>query len=204
MDAVASLYGRNNLKEVVEHTAQQVFIPMTVGGGVRSLADAEALLNAGADKVAINTAAIANPQLISDIAKRYGSQCAVVSIEAKKTDVDCWEAYSDNGREKTGRDVLSWAKKLEDYGAGEILLTSIDQEGTRRGFDVELIRQVNDVVSLPIIASGGFGEVQHIIDAVNLGGADAIAIADAFHYQRIGVAELKKTIRAAGIAVRSA
>nr|Q9RDX2.1 RecName: Full=Imidazole glycerol phosphate synthase subunit HisF; AltName: Full=IGP synthase cyclase subunit; AltName: Full=IGP synthase subunit HisF; AltName: Full=ImGP synthase subunit HisF; Short=IGPS subunit HisF [Legionella pneumophila]CAB65215.1 HisF protein [Legionella pneumophila] len=160
MDTVASLYGRNNLSEIVKTTAENVFIPITVGGGIRSVDDAEQLLRCGADKVAINTAATKNPTLISDIARRFGSQCVVLSIEAKRTVNGRWEVMTDNGREHTGMDVVDWARNGEKFGAGEILLTSIDQEGTRKGFDLELVKQVSSMVSIPVIASGGMGKLE--------------------------------------------
>ena len=163
MDIVASLYGRNSLTEIVRHAAHDIFVPLTVGGGVRSADDVNALLRVGADKVAVNTAAIARPELITEVARRYGSQCMVLSIEAKRVAPERWEAYTDNGREKTGLDVIDWARKAEKLGAGEIMLTSVDQEGTRKGFDVALVRAVASVVSIPVIASGGMGRIEHLI-----------------------------------------
>ena len=156
MDMVASLYGRNNLHDIVTATAKNVFVPITAGGGVRNVEDAETLLHSGADKVAVNTVATQKPELISDIATRFGSQCMVLSIEAKKQDNGTWEAYVDCGRERSGLDAVQWAKKGSELGAGEILVTSIDQEGTRQGFDTELVRQISDAVNVPVIASGGF------------------------------------------------
>ena len=156
MDIVASLYERNSLTDVIRYTAQNIFIPFTVGGGVRSVEDVESLLRAGADKVAMNTAATRRPELISEAARRFGSQCVVLSIEAKRRSTgDGWEAYTDNGREHTGRDVVEWAQQGAALGAGEVLLTSVDREGTRQGMDAELIAAVSDVVSIPVIASGG-------------------------------------------------
>ncbi|HAU2049736.1 TPA: imidazole glycerol phosphate synthase subunit HisF, partial [Legionella pneumophila] len=166
MDTVASLYGRNNLSEIVKTTAENVFIPITVGGGIRSVDDAKQLLRCGADKVAINTAATKNPTLISDIARRFGSQCVVLSIEAKRTVNGRWEVMTDNGREHTGMDVVDWARNGEEFGAGEILLTSIDQEGTRKGFDLELVKQVSSMVSIPVIASGGMGKLEDLTEVV--------------------------------------
>lgn len=192
MDAVASLYERNNLADIVRHTAQNLFIPLTVGGGVRSLEDAKDLLRAGADKIAINTAAVRNPDLIRDMSRRFGSQCMVLSIEAKKTADLKWEAYTDNGREHTGLDVIEWAMRGEELGAGEILLTSVDQEGTRKGFDLELIREVSSKVSIPVIASGGMGTLSHFADAVQIGQADAVAMADVLHYNRLSVEEIRQ------------
>jgi imidazole glycerol-phosphate synthase subunit HisF len=204
MDVVASLYGRNSLKELVSRTAQDVFIPLTVGGGVRSVEDVRELLRAGADKVAINTAAVRHPKLISEIAEVFGSQCVVLSIEAKKIGVNKWEVFTDNGREKTGLDVMQWVKQASLLGAGEILLTSVDQEGTRKGFDVDLVRAVSDVSSLPLIASGGMGSVEHLVDVCKKGHADAVAIADMFHYSRMVISDLKKELNNFGLTIRNA
>jgi cyclase len=202
MDIVASLYNRNSLSEIVRHTAEHVFIPITVGGGIRSLADTENALRAGADKVAINTAAVARPELLNEVAKRFGSQCMVLSIEAKHRPGGGWEAYTDNGREHTGLDVVQWARRAVDLGAGEILLTSVDREGTRKGFDIELTRAVSDAVSVPVIASGGMGTVAHLIEVVREGHADAVAMADILHYKRSSFADLRSAAQAAAIAVR--
>ncbi|MCP6699712.1 imidazole glycerol phosphate synthase subunit HisF [Pseudomonas donghuensis] len=201
MDCVASLYGRNSLGELIEKTAKNVFIPMTVGGGVRSVEDVAHLLRCGADKVAVNTAAVANPQLISEIARRFGSQCMVLSIEAKRMAPGRWEVFTDNGRESTGRDVVQWAREAAALGAGEILLTSVDQEGTRKGFDLQLIQAVTEAVGIPVIASGGMGSAQHAVDAVR-GGADAVAMADILHYNRASLADIRKDVSAAGVRVR--
>jgi len=202
MDIVASLYGRNNLADIVEKAARDIFVPMTVGGGIRSVDDASRLLRAGADKVAVNTAAVQNSVLISDIAKRFGSQCMVLSIEAKQIEADRWEAYTENGRERTGLDVIEWVKKGVALGAGEILLTSVDREGTKKGFDTRLVRAVTDMVSVPVIASGGMGEPAHLADAVRQGGADAVAMADILHYQRATIEDIRAAAVAAGIDVR--
>ena len=202
MDIVASLYGRNSLADIVEKAARDVFVPMTVGGGIRSVDDATRLLRAGADKVAVNTAAVQNSVLILEIAKRFGSQCMVLSIEAKQIGADRWEAYTDNGRERTGLDVIEWVKKGVALGAGEILLTSVDREGTKKGFDTRLIRAVTDVVSVPVIASGGMGEPAHVADAVRQGGADAVAMADILHYRRASIEDIRAAAVAAGIDVR--
>jgi imidazole glycerol-phosphate synthase subunit HisF len=201
MDCVASLYGRNNLAEIVRHTSEDAFIPMTVGGGVRSVSDVEMLLRVGADKVAVNTAVVGRPQLITEIATRFGSQCMVLSIEAKNQGPGKWEAYVDNGREKTGLDVVEWAMRGEALGAGEILLTSIDREGTRKGFEVDLLAAVSAVVSIPIIASGGMGSVQDLVDVVKLGRADAVAMADILHYNRMTLQEIRQEARINGIEV---
>lgn len=202
MDCVASLYGRNSLGDIVKSAAKDIFVPMTVGGGIRSVEDATHLLRCGADKVAVNTAAIANPQLISDIARRFGSQCMVLSIEAKQIGADRWEAYTDNGREHTGLDVIEWAKRGVALGAGEILLTSVDREGTRKGFEISLVRAVTQEVAVPVIASGGMGKPEDLIDVVQQGGADAVAMADILHYNRATVGDIRRVAQAAGIEVR--
>ena len=202
MDCVASLYGRNSLGDIIQNAAQNVFIPMTVGGGIRSVDDATHLLRCGADKVAVNTAAVANPKLISDIARRFGSQCTVLSIEAKQVD-DHWEVYTDNGRERTGLDVIEWVKRGVELGAGEVLLTSVDREGTRKGFDIPLIRAVTQEVPVPVIASGGLGKPEDIIAAVQKGEADAVAMADILHYQRATMADVRRVAQAAGMDVRN-
>lgn len=202
MDCVASLYGRNNLGDIVQNAAQDVFVPMTVGGGIRSVDDATHLLRCGADKVAVNTAAVANPKLISDIARRFGSQCMVLSIEAKQVG-DHWEVFTDNGRERAGLDVIDWVKRGVALGAGEVLLTSVDREGTRKGFDISLVRAVTQEVAVPVIASGGMGKPEDLIDAVQKGEADAVAMADILHYRRASVGEIRSVAQAAGIEVRS-
>ncbi|MGQ0525777.1 MAG: imidazole glycerol phosphate synthase subunit HisF [Betaproteobacteria bacterium] len=202
MDIVASLYGRNNLTDIVRHAAHDIFVPLTVGGGVRSADDVNALLRVGADKVAINTAAVARPELITEVARRYGSQCMVLSIEAKRVGPERWEAYTDNGREKTGLDVIDWVRRAEKLGAGEIMLTSVDQEGTRKGFDVALVRAVAATVSIPVIASGGMGKIEHLIEVVAEGHADAVAMADVLHYKRLGLQEVRAAALDAGLGVR--
>lgn len=203
MDVVASLYGRNSLGDIVQSAAQDVFVPITVGGGIRSVEDATRLLRCGADKVAVNTAAVANPGLISEIARRFGSQCMVLSVEAKQIGPDRWEAYTDNGRERTGLDVIEWVKRGASLGAGEIFLTSVDKEGTRKGFDTALLRAVTQEVAVPVIASGGMGKPEDVIDAVRQGEADAVAMADILHYQRATVGDIRSVARASGIGVRS-
>ena len=203
MDIVASLYERNNLTDVVRYTARNIFIPFTVGGGIRSLDDVDAILRAGADKVAINTAAVRRPALIGEAARRFGAQCVVLSIEAKRRHdgTTGWEAYTDNGREHTGLDVVEWAKRGASLGAGEILLTSVDREGTRKGMELELIHAVADSVAVPVIASGGAGEPEHLVEAVRHG-ADAVALADMLHYRRHTLPELRDHAAAAGLSVR--
>ncbi len=190
MDIVASLYNRNSLFDIVRSATQSVFVPITIGGGLRSLSDARSALQSGADKIAINTAAVADKQLISEIAGAFGSQCVVVSVEAKRKPSGGWEAFTDNGREHTGLDVVNWVKEVEALGAGEILLTSVDKEGTRKGFDYELISAVANVCAIPIIASGGCGSPDDIVKAVQ-SGADAVAIADILHYNRYNINECK-------------
>ncbi len=201
MDAVASLYGRNSLVEIVRHTARNIFVPLTVGGGVRSVEDAATLLRAGADKVAINTAATIRPDLIHEVSRRFGSQAMVLSIEAKRTGPGQWQAYCDNGREPTGLDVIEWAKRGSVMGAGEIMLTSIDQEGTRKGFDTDLVAAVAAAVSIPVIASGGMGSMEHLRAVANRG-ADAVAMADILHYNRMSVSEIRAGARDSGLQVR--
>ncbi len=203
MDIVASLYGRNSLHDIIRSAAHDVFVPLTVGGGIRSVDDAREILRAGADKVAINTAAVNRPDLIREIAHVFGSQCMVLSIEAKYQAKDRWEVYTDNGRERTGLDVVEWAKRAVGLGAGEILLTSVDQEGTRKGFDCDLVRAVSDSVSVPVIASGGMGTVEHLKQVVTDGHADAVAMADILHYNRSTIAEIRASASALGISVRS-
>lgn len=202
MDIVASLYGRNNLSDIISRAAENVFIPITVGGGIRSVEDARHILRSGADKVAINTAAVARPDLISEVAHRFGSQAMVLSIEAKQVAAGKWEVYTDNGRERTGIDVLEWVQRGVDLGAGEILLTSVDREGTRKGFDLDLIRQVSQAVSVPVIASGGMGSTDDFVAAAREGLADAVAMADVLHYNRLSLNEIRDAALAAGLGVR--
>jgi cyclase len=202
MDSVASLYERNNILAIVKETAQQVFIPLTVGGGIRSTHDAQAALRSGADKVAVNTAAIKNPTLIREIAQDFGNQCMVLSIEAKRVNDKAWECYYDNGREKTDVDVVYWAQKAQDLGAGEILLTSVDQEGTKKGFDVELINAVLSHVQIPVIASGGMGSLDDLLTLTRETDIDAIAIANLLHYNQLSIREIHSALSAQGFEVR--
>jgi cyclase len=202
MDCVASLYGRNHLGDIVRSAAENIFVPMTVGGGIRSVDDATQILRAGADKVAVNTAAVSNPQLISDIARRFGSQCMVLSVEAKQIAPMRWEVYTDNGRERTGLDVIDWVKRSVSMGAGEILLTSIDREGTRKGFDIDLVSAVTNEVSVPVIASGGMGMIEDCVTVARDGCADAVAMADILHYKRATVGDIRAHAKAAGLSVR--
>ena len=203
VDVVASLYGRNSLHDIIERAARDVFVPLTVTGGVRSVDDVRKILRSGADKVGINTAATKRPELISEVARKFGSQCMVLSIEAKRIGDNRWEAYTDNGREKTGLDVVEWAQRGAELGAGEILLTSVDQEGTRVGFDIALLAAVSKVVSVPVIASGGMGRLDDVAKAVRDGAADAVAMADILHYGRSTVGEIRAAAHAASLKVRS-
>ena len=202
MDTVASLYGRNHLDEIIKSVAKDIFIPMTVGGGIRSVEDATAILRLGADKVAVNTAAVNRPELISEISNVLGSQAMVLSVEAKKVKDNKWEVYTDNGRESTGIDVIEWVSEGKRLGAGEILLTSVDCEGTRKGFDIDLIKAVSDSVPIPIIASGGMGKYQDLYNAVYNADADAIAMADILHYNRSSFNEIRKESSGLGLIVR--
>jgi cyclase len=203
IDCVASLYGRNHLGDIVKSAAENIFVPITVGGGIRSVDDAMQILRTGADKVAINTAATVNPQLVTEIARRFGSQCMVLSVEAKQIGPERWEAYIDNGRERTGLDVIDWVKRGVSMGAGEVLLTSVDREGTRKGFDIDLVRAVTAEVSVPVIASGGMGNAEHLIEVVREGQADAVAMADILHYKRAEIGQIRSMAKAAGLGVRN-
>lgn len=204
MDAVASLYGRNSLLDIIERTTRDVFVPITVGGGIRSVADVAAALKAGADKVAINTAAVRRPELISEVARVFGAQCMVLAIDAKQAGPGRWEAYTDGGREHSAVDAVDWAQRGAALGAGEILLTSVDREGTRRGFDIELTQAVATTVSIPVIASGGMGEIDHLVAVARDGRADAVAMADMLHFERMPLAEIRAGARRQGLAVRAA
>ncbi len=201
MDAVASLYGRNSLTELLKETVKSVFIPITVGGGIRSVEDARQLLRSGADKVAINTAAIQRPDLITEMALAFGSQCVVLSVEAIKQADGSWLAFTNNGREHTGKNIIDWVQEAVKRGAGEILLTSVDQEGGRKGYDLALIKAVAEVVSVPIIASGGMGKSQDGIEAVGAG-ASAVAMADILHYERETLQTIRHSFKEKKIDVR--
>ena len=203
MDTVASLYGRNHLSKMISSAVKDIFIPITVGGGIRSVEDVREILRSGADKVAINTAAVANPQIICDIARQFGSQCMVLSIEAKQTGNEEWEVYTDNGRERTGLDVVDWVKTCVSNGAGEVLVTSIDREGTRKGFDIDLVKAISAEVSVPVIASGGMGKLSDMLTVVQEGQADAVAMADILHYDRATISQIRKAALLAGLKVRS-
>ncbi len=202
IDIVASLYQRNNLTDLIKRIADQIYVPITVGGGIRSLSDVSNMMHSGADKVAINTAAVARPELVTEVAYRYGSQCMVIGIEAKQVGEGRWEAYTDNGRERTGRDVVQWAREAVDRGAGELLLTSVDREGTRRGFDLALVQSVCDAVNVPVTASGGFGQPDDLVHATRCG-ASGVAVADALHWKRWALPDIKAAGSAAGLDLRT-
>ena len=209
LDITATSDARGLILPIIEAVASQVFIPLTVGGGVREVADVRRLLNAGADKVSFNSAAVANPQVISDASDKYGAQCIVVAIDAKRrSPADAatrgagWDVYTHGGRKNTGLDAVAWAREMVARGAGEILLTSMDRDGTRAGFDLELTRAVSDAVTVPVIASGGVGTLDHLADGVQQGGADAVLAASIFHYGDHTVAEAKAVMAARGIPVR--
>lgn len=202
LDITASSDDRDIILHVVEQVAEQVFIPLTVGGGVRVVDDVRRLLNAGADKVSVNTAAVNNPQLVHDASSKVGSQCIVVAIDAKQTAPGKWEVFTHGGRKNTGLDAIDWARKVESLGAGEILLTSMDRDGTKSGFDLALTRAVSDAVRIPVIASGGVGTLEHLAEGVSEGRADAVLAASIFHFGQHTVREAKELMRARGIEVR--
>lgn len=206
LDITASHEGRDTTVHTVEQIAEQVFIPLTVGGGIRSLQDIRTMLNAGADKVSINTAAIHNPELVREASERFGAQCIVVAIDAKRVaDVDGqprWEIFTHGGRKPTGIDAVAWAVKMAELGAGEILLTSMDRDGTKNGFELGVTRAITDAVDIPVIASGGVGNLQHLVDGILLGGADAVLAASIFHFGEFTVPEAKAYMAAQGIEVR--
>ena len=202
LDITASSDDRGIIFRIIEQVASQVFIPLTVGGGVREVGDVRNLLNAGADKVSINTSAVLDPQLIADTAGRYGSQCIVVAIDAKQAGEDSWEVFTHGGRNATGLDAVEWAKKMQCLGAGEILLTSMDRDGQKNGFDLALTRAVTEALEIPVIASGGAGNLQHLADGVKLGGADAVLAASIFHFGEYTVQQAKQFMAEQGIEVR--
>jgi cyclase len=205
LDITASHEGRDTTLHTVERMAGQVFIPLTVGGGVREMHDIRNLLNAGADKVAINSAAISNPEFVAEAAQRFGSQCIVVAIDAKQVEGNessRWEIFTHGGRKPTGIDAIAWAEKMTDLGAGEILLTSMDRDGTKNGFDLDLTASVSDSVSVPVIASGGVGTLQHLADGITLGKADAVLAASIFHFAEYSVPQAKQFMFDQGINVR--
>ncbi|MFM8345150.1 MAG: imidazole glycerol phosphate synthase subunit HisF [Betaproteobacteria bacterium] len=209
LDITATSDGRDLILHIIEAVASQVFIPLTVGGGVRTVQDVRRLLNAGADKVSFNSAAVARPQVIQEASERYGAQCIVVAIDAKRRRADeevlrgpGWDVYTHGGRQNVGLDAVAWARQMAEFGAGEILLTSMDRDGTKIGFDLELTRAVSDAVPVPVIASGGVGELQHLVDGVQQGRADAVLAASIFHYGQHTVAEAKALMAARGVPVR--
>ena len=201
MDVVASLYGRNNLEDIIKSTVKNIFIPITVGGGISNTDDINLILRAGAEKVAINSAITRNPDLIKQASLKFGSQCIVASIEAKKNE-NSWEVMIENGREKTGLDVIEWAKKVSSLGAGEILVTSIDKEGTRKGFDYALLKKISNSVDIPVIASGGMGAINDGVKVVQESNVDAVAIASILHYKKESISEIRKVFKESGINVR--
>ncbi len=201
LDITASSDNRGLILHIIEEVASQVFIPLTVGGGVREVDDVRRLLNAGADKVSINTSAVLNPQLVADAAGRFGSQCIVVAIDAKQVS-DHWEVFTHGGRKATGIDAIEWARKMESLGAGELLVTSMDRDGTKSGFNLPLNRAISDAVDVPIIASGGVGNLTHLVEGVQEGGADAVLAASIFHYGEFTVRQAKEFMRDHGIEVR--
>ena len=206
LDITASSDNRDTIEHVVEKVASQVFIPLTVGGGIRSVDDIRRMLNAGADKVGINTAAVHNPEFVQEASQKVGSQCIVVSIDAKKVSVegeqDKWEIFTHGGRKPTGIDAIEWALKMAKYGAGELLLTSMDRDGTKSGFDLELTKKISESVSIPVIASGGVGTLQHLSDGVTKGRADAVLAASIFHFGEYSIGQAKAHMREQGITVR--
>ena len=206
LDITASSDQRDTMVHVVEQVAGEVFIPLTVGGGIREVADIRRMLNAGADKVGINTAAVFNPEFVKEAAARFGSQCIVVAIDAKQVstagEAQRWEIFTHGGRKSTGIDAIEWAQRMTDYGAGEILLTSMDRDGTRDGFDLALTRAISEAVNVPVIASGGVGNLQHLADGVTKGKADAVLAASIFHFGEYTIGEAKQHMAACGIEVR--
>ncbi len=206
LDISASHEGRDTMVHVVEQVASEIFIPLTVGGGIRSVADVGRMLKAGADKVGINTAAIADPDLVRRAADKYGAQCIVVATDARRVSAQGeparWQIYTHGGRKETGIDVIDWVQRMQHYGAGEILLTSMDRDGTKEGFDLDLTRAVSDAIAIPVIASGGVGSLAHLVAGVELGHADAVLAASIFHYGEHSIGEAKQFMAAAGIEVR--
>lgn len=202
LDITASSDDRDLILNMIEQVAAQVFIPLTVGGGVREVADVRRLLNAGADKVSINSAAVMRPDLVSEASAKYGSQCIVVAIDAKQTSLGHWDVFTHGGRKNTGKNVLEWAKEVVERGAGEILLTSMDRDGTKNGFDIELVRMISDGVSVPVIASGGVGTLEHLAQGILHGHADAVLAASIFHYGEFTIAQAKAYLVQQGIKIR--
>ena len=204
LDITATHENRETIFDVVNRTAEQCFMPLTVGGGIRQVEDIRKMLLAGADKVSINTAAVHRPEFVGEAAEKFGTQCIVVAIDAKSTGPDEWEIFTHGGREPTGIDAIEWAKRMADLGAGEILLTSMDRDGTRSGFDIELTRTLSDAVTVPVIASGGVGTLDHLVAGVRDGHASAVLAASIFHFGEFSIPEAKAHMAAAGVAVRPA
>ncbi len=202
LDITASSDERDIILHIIEAVAARVFIPLTVGGGVRKVEDVRRLLNAGADKVSMNTAAVQNPELVRAAADKVGRQCIVVAVDAKRNPAGGWEVYTHGGRRPTGLDAIDWVRRMDEAGAGEILLTSMDRDGTKIGFDLELTRAVSDAVGIPVVASGGVGALEHLADGILKGGADAVLAASIFHFGEFSVREVKEHMRARGIEVR--
>jgi imidazole glycerol-phosphate synthase subunit HisF len=202
LDIVATLYGRNNTLALVERTARNTLLPLTVGGGIRTLDDVENVLRSGGDKVAINSAAVRRPDFIAEVARDFGSQCVVAAIEAKRCGPERWTVLIENGREATGLDVVAWARRCSELGAGEILLTSIDRDGTRTGCDLALVREVTAAISVPVIAGGGPGKPAHVAEAFTAGGADAVALGTLLHFNLFSIADVKRELQAAGVPIR--
>jgi imidazole glycerol-phosphate synthase subunit HisF len=202
LDITATSDGRDLILHIIEAVASQVFIPLTVGGGVRTVEDVRRLLNAGADKVSFNSAAVANPQVIRDASDKYGAQCIVVAVDAKRREGGGWDVYTHGGRKNTGLDAVAWARQMAEFGAGEILLTSMDRDGTKIGFDLELTRAVSDAVPVPVIASGGVGALEHLSEGIRIGRADAVLAASIFHYGEFTVGQAKALMARDGIPVR--
>lgn len=202
IDLVASLYQRDNWINIVKRTANQIYIPLTVGGGIRSVNDAKVFLRAGADKVAINTGIVNQPKLVKQVAEKFGSQCMVASIEVQKKSDDSYEVYTDSGRTPTGLEPIAWAKKVTSLGAGEILLTFIHQDGTGKGYDLKLLKQVSSSVNIPVIASGGAGCLKDFTEAVNQGQADALAVASCLHFNKTSINKIKQYLSKNGVQVR--
>lgn len=202
LDITASSDDRETIVHVVEQVASEVFIPLTVGGGIRKLADVRRMLNAGADKIAINTAAVFNPEFVKEASDHFGSQCIVVAIDAKQVGEQKWEIFTHGGRKATGLDAIEWAQKMANFGAGELLVTSMDRDGTRNGFDLDLTRSISETVNVPLIASGGVGNLDHLADGVIEGKADAVLAASIFHFGEYTIAEAKEKMAARGIEVR--
>lgn len=203
VDAVASLYGRNTLSDVIRGMSRKVFVPITVVGGIRNVNDARSVLRAGADKVGINTAAVQNPNLLTELASQFGRQSIVLSVEAKRVGPKSWEVYCDSGREPSGMEVVGWARSAVEYGAGELFVTSIDQDGTQQGTDLDLMAALASALPVPVVASGGVGQLSHVVDILNYSDVSAVAIASALHYDKLTIRDIKKELCDKGFCVRN-